>query len=77
MIGALVSYFEIFSALGVMLFLTKWRTKRELRSYQKVYIYSKSSFPKHVKRHSEIWPCNVNVKFDYYVLVKSFSHVNK
>ena len=37
----------------------------------------KSSFPKRVKRHSTKWPCNANAKFDYYVLEKSFLHMNK
>ena len=38
----------------------------------------KSSFSKSVKRHSKKeWPFNVYAKFDYYVLEKSFSHVNK
>ena len=41
------------------------------------HVYMKSSFLKRVKRHSKKWPCNANSKFDYYVLEKSFSHMNK
>ena len=40
--------------------------------------YMKKSFPKCVKRHPPPlpkWPCNA--KFDYYVLEKSFSRMNK
>ena len=37
-----------------------------------------SSFPKRVKRHSKKnWTCNANAKLGYYVLEKSFSHMNK
>ena len=45
--------------------------------YIYIYIYMKSSFPKRVKYHSKAWPCNVNAKFDYYVLEKSFTYMNK
>ena len=37
----------------------------------------KSSFPKRVNRHSKKWPCNVNAKFHYYLLEKSFFHQKK
>ena len=46
-----------------------------------IYIYvdvcMNNSFPKRVKRHSRKWVCNANTKFDYYLLGKSFSHMNK
>ena len=42
------------------------------------YYYMTSSFPKCAEHHSKKeWPCNTNSKFDYYVLEKSFSHMNK
>ena len=37
----------------------------------------KSSFPKRVKRPFRKWHSNGNAKFYYYVLEKSFSHMNK
>ena len=37
----------------------------------------KSSFPKRIKRHYKKCLCTANAKFDYYVLEKTFSHMNK
>ena len=37
----------------------------------------KSDFPKRVKRHSKRLSRNANAKFDYYVLVRKFPHMNK
>ena len=35
-------------------------------------------FPNRVKRHAKKkWACNSSAKFEYYVLEKSCSHINK
>ena len=39
--------------------------------------YMRCFFPRCAKNHSKKWACNANVKFDYNVLEKSFSHINK
>ena len=54
---------------------TRW-----LHPPEQLPVSLKSSFPKHAKRHSKKkWACNANVnaKFDYYVLEKRFSLMNK
>ena len=45
--------------------------------YTCAYIYMSSSFPKRIKTHSKKCLCNVSAKLDYYVIEKSFSHMNK
>ena len=37
----------------------------------------KSYFLKGVKCHSKKWAHNADIKFDHYVLEKSFAHMNK
>ena len=46
--------------------------------YRYMCIYEELfKFPKRIKRHSKKCDCNAIVKFDYYLLEKSFSHMNK